>query len=161
MLTLLRGDALITAERTIPVAAEQREFIVKINGEILSRQQHLLAVKVQHSANKLSRARLVFQDGVAATSEFPLSNSDSFIPGNKIEILAGAAGDEQVIFVGLVVKHGLKIRENSAPQLIVDCRHQAIKMTRVKNSSYFLDKPDHDVIAVSYTHLTLPTIYSV
>ena len=97
-------------------------------------------------ANKVSRARLVYQDGGAASSDFPLSNSDSFLPGNKIEILAGAIGQEQTIFTGLVIKQGLKIRENSAPQLIVDCRHDAIKMTRVKRSAYFLEQKDSEVI---------------
>ena len=55
-------------------------------------------------ANKVSRARLIFQDGAAASSDFPLSNSDLFIPGNKIEILAGAVGQEQTIFNWIVTQ---------------------------------------------------------
>lgn len=112
----------------------------------MPRRQHLLVVSVQHAANKLSRARLIYQDGSAAVSDFPLSNSESFVPGNEIEILAGAGGEEQSIFKGVVVKHALKIRENSAPQLVVDCRHKAVAMTRSKNSAYFLQQTDSDII---------------
>ena len=135
------------AERTIPVAAGQREFVVKINGEAIPRQQHLLVVSVQHGANKLSRARLVYQDGAAASSDFPLSNDEFFVPGNEIEILAGAAGEEQSIFSGIVIKQALKVRENTAPQLVIDCRHKAIAMTRSAKSAYFLEQTDSDVIS--------------
>ncbi len=136
----------MTADRTIPVAAEQREFIVKVNGELLSRQAHLLAVVVTHSANKLSRAKLVYQDGAAASSDFPLSNSDSFLPGNSVEILAGAAGEEESLFTGVVIKHSLKIREHVAPQLVIDCRHKAVSMTATAKFKYFLEQTDSDAI---------------
>ena len=101
---------------------------------------------MQHSANKISRARLIYQDGAAASSDFTLSNSDSFVPGNEVEILAGAAGEEEAIFTGIVVRQRLKVREHTAPQLEIECRHSAVKMTQVKSFAYFLEQTDSDAI---------------
>ncbi len=101
---------------------------------------------MSHGANKISNARLIYQDGAAASSDFPLSNSENFVPGAEVEILAGASGEEKSLFTGIVVKHALKIREYTAPELIVDCQHAAVKMTVGMKSAYFLDQTDSDVL---------------
>ena len=70
-------------QRTLPIPAEHREFTVKVNGTEMGREHQLLAVYVTKSANKISAARLVYLDGAASASDFPLSNADTFIPGRR------------------------------------------------------------------------------
>ena len=56
------------------------------------------------AVNRISAARLVYLDGSAAASDFPLSNAATFVPGAEVEILAGAAADPVSIFKGIVVR---------------------------------------------------------
>lgn len=134
-------------QRTLPIAAEHREFTVKVAGEAVSREQQLLAVNVTKSANKISSARLVYLDGSASSSDFPLSNTETFVPGSEIEIMAGAGNDPVSLFKGIVVRQNLKVRDNSAPQLVVECRHNAVKLSVGRKSAYFFDQTDSDMIS--------------
>ena len=73
--------------RTLPISAEHREFTVKVDGQAVERVHQLLSVSIAKVADKISSARLVYQDGSASASSFSLSNSSLFIPGKEIEIL--------------------------------------------------------------------------
>ncbi|MGX2040177.1 type VI secretion system tip protein VgrG [Methylocaldum sp. MU1018] len=117
-----------------------------MDGQPVPREHQLLAVSVAKTVNKLSSARLVYLDGAAAAGDFPLSNKDLFVPGKAVEILAGPANDPVSLFKGLVVRQSLKVRENSAPQLIVECRHSAVKLTVGRKNAYFFDRTDSDII---------------
>lgn len=98
------------------------------------------------SVNRIAAARLVYADGAAATGGFPLSNSDTFLPGSEVEVLAGAGSDPVSLFKGVVVRQSLKVRDHTAPQLVVECRHAAVKLTVGRKSAYFFDQTDADVI---------------
>lgn len=132
--------------RTLPISAQHREFTVKAGGESVSRAHHLLSVSVSQVANRIGSARLAYLDGAAAGSDFPLSNGDLFKPGQTVEILAGSGNQNTSIFKGIVVRHSLRIRDNSAPQLIVECRHVAMKLTVTRRNANFFDQSDSEMI---------------
>lgn len=136
------------ADRTLPIAAEHREFTVKVDGADLERSHQLLAVSVIKAANKITAARLVYLDGAAASSDFPLSNADTLVPGAEVEVLAGPGNDPVSLFKGIVVRQSLKVREHSAPQLVVDCRHKAVKLTVGRKNAYYFDQKDSDIIEI-------------
>lgn len=133
--------------RTLPIPAEHREFTVKVDGQAVPRSQQLLAAYIVKSANKISSARLVYLDGAASASDFPLSNADTFIPGKEVEILAGAENAPVSLFKGIVVRHSLKMRNHTAPQLVVECRHKAVKLSVGRKNGYFFNKTDTDIIS--------------
>ncbi|HEY9698913.1 MAG TPA: type VI secretion system tip protein VgrG [Trichocoleus sp.] len=132
--------------RTLPIPIEHREFIVKVGGTAIEREHQLLAVYIIKAANKISSAKLVYLDGSASASDFPLSNTDRFIPGQQVEILAGSGSDPVSLFQGVVVRQSLKIRDHTAPQLVIECRHAAFKLTVARNSAYFFDQTDSEII---------------
>jgi Rhs element Vgr protein len=117
------------------------------DGQEIPRGQHLLAVSVNTVINRIAHARLVYQDGAPAAGDFALSNAASLAPGAEIEIRAGSGDRQDVLFKGLVTRQELKVREGSAPQLVVHCRHAAMKLTVGRKGAYFLDTSDSDVIA--------------
>jgi Rhs element Vgr protein len=117
-----------------------------VGGQAVGREEQLLAVNVTKQANKIAWARLIYFDGVAATSDFPLSNKDTFLPGTEIEILVGPSNDPVSIFKGLVVKQSIKIRDNASPQLVVECRHKAVKLAAGRKNAYYFDQTDSDII---------------
>ena len=132
--------------QTLPIPAAHREFVVKVDGTPVGHEHHLLAVRVMKAANRISSARLVYMDGAAATSDFPLSNSDTFAPGKRVEILAGASDDAAALFTGLVIQQAVKVRSRVAPQLVVECRHAAVKLSVGRRNAYYFDQPDSDII---------------
>lgn len=134
-------------ERTLPISAEHREFTVKVDGEEVPRQHQLLAVNVVKAVNRISSARLVYLDGSASTSDFPLSNAATFVPGQEVEILAGASSDAVSLFKGVVLRQSLKVRDHTAPQLVVECRHKAAKLTVGRKDAYYFDQSDSDIIS--------------
>ena len=134
-------------QRTLPISAQHREFTVKVGGQEVPREHQLLAVNVVKMVNRISSARLVYLDGSASAGDFPLSNAATFVPGAEVEILAGAASDAASLFKGVVLRQSLKVRDHTAPQLIVECRHQAAKLTVGRKDAYFFDQSDSDVIS--------------
>ncbi|MEW6428995.1 MAG: type VI secretion system tip protein VgrG [Thermodesulfobacteriota bacterium] len=118
-----------------------------MNGEPLGREHQLLAASVTKTVNRIAAARLIYLDGAAARGDFPLSDSDLLVPGAEVEILAGPAGDQTRLFIGILVRHAIKIRGHAAPQLIVDCRHRAVRLTAGPRNGYYLDQSDGDIIA--------------
>lgn len=133
-------------ERTLPISPGHREFTVKVNGSALERSHQLLAASVVNAANKIPSARLVYLDGSASDSDFPLSNADTLAPGAEVEVMAGTGDDTVSIFKGIVIQNSLKAREQSAPQLIVECRHKVVKLTVGRNHAYFQNQTDSEVI---------------
>src|ERR1051325_4388672 len=115
--------------RTLPIPAEHREFTVKVEGQAVERSQQLLAVSITKAANKIASARLAYLDGSASASDFPLSNADTFVPGKQVEILAGEGNNPVSLFKGVIRRQTLKVRDHTAPQLVIECRHSAVKLT--------------------------------
>jgi len=132
--------------RALPIAAEHREFTVKAGGQAVPREHQLLSVSVTLAANRIASARLVYVDGAASTGQFPLSDGDLFTPGQSIEILAGAGRGSTSVFIGTVVRQGARVREAATSQLVVDCRHAAMKLAVTERSTDYFDKTDSDII---------------
>jgi Rhs element Vgr protein len=136
----------VPASRSLPIPAEHREFTVKVAGAVVPREHQLLAVSVSKTANRIAWARLCYLDGSASASDFPLSNADLFVPGQLVEILAGAGTAVQSLFKGIVVRHSLRVRGRGATQLVVECRHAATKLTVERRSATYFDETDSAII---------------
>lgn len=89
----------------------------------------------------------MYLDGSASSGDFPLSNADTFVPGKQIEVLAGSGSHPVSLFKGIVIRQGLKVRDHTAAQLVVECRHKAITMTVGRKNAYFFDQKDSDIIS--------------
>src|SRR5690606_2129962 len=119
----------MSENNTIPSVRSDAEFHISINEIEIPRSISKVSINVMKMVNKLSSALLVVQDGNPATGEFPLSDGDLFTPGNDIQISAGSIDNTEVIFKGIIVKQSLKVRSDRAPQLLVECKHKAVKTT--------------------------------
>ncbi|MCE9667748.1 type VI secretion system tip protein VgrG [Myxococcus stipitatus] len=133
--------------RSLPIPAAHREFTVKVGGRPVPREHQLLSVNITRRVNRIPSARLAYLDGAASASDFPVSNGDLFLPGREVEILAGPGDAPVSLFKGVVVRQSLKVRERSAPQLLVECRHKAQKLTVGRKSACYFDQPDSDILA--------------
>ena len=123
------------------------EFRIKVNGEELPRTIDVVGVHVSKAVNKIAMAKFVVKEGGLSGLDFNHSNDSLFIPGNKVEITAGTPDDQQSVFHGIIIKQSISIRAQRAPQLVVECRHQAFKATLVRKSACFHDVTDSDAIS--------------
>ena len=119
-------------------------YTVLVEGNAISGAEHVHSVSVAKEINRIPTATIVVSDGNASTQDFVLSNEDLLIPGKKVEIKAGYHTDEETIFKGIVIKHNIKIRQNSS-MLIIECKDEAVKMTVGRKSTYFYDSKDSDI----------------
>jgi Rhs element Vgr protein len=116
-----------------------------VEGEEISGEFQVLSVSVDQELNHIPRAMIQLLDGEASQATFKVSNTDHFIPGKKIEIQLGYRAQNSTVFKGIIIKHSIKIRKNGA-LLILECRHEVIKMTSGTNSRYYIDKKDSDIM---------------
>jgi len=133
--------------RTIetPKSADLVTFTVLINGEELSAKHQVKNIVVEKEINRVPFAQLVFFDGEAAEEDFSLSNEELLIPGNEIEIKAGYHNDEETVFKGIIIKHNLKVRENTS-MLLIECRDEVVKMTIGRKNNYYYESTDSEII---------------
>lgn len=134
-------------ERVIPAVQSVAEFRIKIGGQELPRTIEVVAVHVSKIVNRLSMARFIVADGTVGENDFKLSNGDQFIPGNEVEISAGTIDDQVPIFNGIITRQSISIRPGRSSQLVVECKHKAVKATVTRRSNCYHDMTDDAAIS--------------
>ena len=89
----------MSTERTIPTPAQADVVTttIMVNGSAIDDTVQLMSVYISKGVNMVPYARLKIRDGDPAAEDFPASNSETFVPGNEIEIHAGYRSEEEVI----------------------------------------------------------------
>ncbi len=119
---------------------------ILIDGTELNNEIQVSQIIISKSFNKIASAKLVFIDGDAAEQDFKLSSDDQFKPGNEIEIQLGYHGDVKTVFKGIIIKHGIKIKDGGASLLMIEAKDKAIKLTGARKRAYYIQKTDSDII---------------
>lgn len=122
-------------------------FSVKSNGSPIKDTYQVLSARVDRSVNKIPYCEIEIADGSAAKEDFPISDSDTFVPGAKIELLVGYENSDETIFKGIVIKHGIRISSDNGPVLVILCKDEAVKMTVGRKNAYFQQMTDSDIIS--------------
>ncbi len=107
----------------------------------------VISVIVNKAVNKISFAKIILMDGDMPEQDFPVSNSDQFKPGKVIKVNAGYGAEEETIFEGIVIRHGIKISTNNFSRLVIECRDKAVAMTVGRKNANYLDVKDSDVMS--------------
>lgn len=121
-------------------------FSVKSNGSPIKDTYWVLSAYVDRSVNKIPYCEIVLSDGSASGEDFPISDSDTFVPGAKIELSAGYENSNEVIFSGIIIKHSIRISPEG-PSLIVLCKDEAVKMTVGRKNAYYKDMTDSAIMS--------------
>ncbi len=132
-------------------------YAILINGNAVNPSYELQSLVITREFNRVPAARIVFRDGDAARSAFPISDQADFAPGNPIQINIGRDGKNVTAFKGIVIKHKIQVKENGNGDLILECRDEAIRMTVGRHSRYYENLKDSDLfdqVIQPYPHLT-------
>jgi len=122
-------------------------YKIKCNGREVPGSYGIISISVYKEVNKVSTAFIKVEDGGYAEGEdYSISDSGDFNPGAEIEISAGYGSDEETIYKGIVLKHGLKMYRGSF-MLDIECKDEAVKTTLGRKNKIFELKTDSDIIA--------------
>ena len=166
----------MSEKQRIPTSApaDRPSFTIKVDGNAVSGEYQIQSVSVSRSFNKVASAEIHILDGDPAQGDFKVSNTDDFIPGREIEIFAGYHSDEELIFKGIVIRHGLRVFNNKPSLLKIECKDAAVKLTIARKNAYFYEITDADLMdelaaqaglnseieATNVTHASMVQFYS-
>ncbi len=139
------------AEKRSP-SRDKVETVIKINGEVIDGSYEAFSFVIHKEINKIPFARITLSDGDIPTQKFEASDVPEFIPGNEIELLAGTADDQELLFRGIITNHGIRMKRGRG-SLEVEARDVVTKMTLGRKNALFTDQTDSDAfkeIADSY-----------
>ena len=136
-------------------ATDKPSYTILVSNEEISKEIHVQLIVISKLVNKISQLKLIIFDGEPSKESFEVSNKDLFVPGNTLEIQAGYHSDESSIFKGIIIKHALKTVENKSSQLIVECKHEAVKMIYGRMNACYSEVKDSDIFD------TIITKYSI
>ncbi|MEP0984342.1 type VI secretion system tip protein VgrG [Ekhidna sp.] len=122
------------------------EYEVLSNGSPIKDTYNVISISVTKEINRISSCELMLLDGSAATEDFPISDSDTFLPGAEIEVKLGYEDSSQSVFKGVVLRQGLRVVRGQGPVIEVVCKDKAISMTMGRKNSTYQKKSDSDVI---------------
>lgn len=131
----------------IPTGTDLPSHRILINGTELDSACTVRSLAVTKAVNKISTARIEIIDGSIPDADFSHSNEDTLIPGNEIEVKLGYHGEEEPVFKGIIVKHGIKtVSASSSSLLIIEAKDVAVKMTIGRKNRYFSEVTDSDLM---------------
>lgn len=128
----------------VPRSGDVVTLTVTIQGTELPRTVPILGLEVVSQANRIPYARIRIGDGDSARGDFTHSSGKLFVPGAKIDVLAGYHGQTAPVFSGIVLSQRLVVRQG-ASWLEIDCRDPAFKMTLTRRNRYFESASDSDI----------------
>lgn len=121
-------------------------FDLVVNGNAIDSAYQVLSISTTKEVNRIPTAKIVLRDGEAAEGNFPLSNTNYFVPGNNIQIKVGRDRVNSTTFIGIIIKQNIKIRENGNTELIIDCKDESVKTSIGRHSHYYEDSKDSEII---------------
>ncbi len=134
------------APRIIP-NTEKADLVTKsilVNGEEIPLTIPVTSIVIQREVNKIPFAKLNIGDGDPSSEDFPVSNTDFFVPGNEIEIKIGYRNDNISLFKGIIISHANRVTSHNA-ELIIDCKDEAVKLTVGRKNRHFENVSDSDI----------------
>jgi Rhs element Vgr protein len=135
-------------EREIPVDATYNvsTFDILIDGQAVDPGYQVQSISIVKEVNKIPTARIIFKDGDASEETFHISESENFIPGKAIDIKLGRDSNNKRMFKGVIVKHGIRAKENGETELILNCKDEAVRMTIGRHNRYFENIKDGELM---------------
>ncbi|MGB3464156.1 MAG: type VI secretion system tip protein VgrG [Cyclobacteriaceae bacterium] len=122
-------------------------FQVKANGSEIDGTYQVHTITVDRNVNRVSYCELELLDGNVSTEDFPISDSDDFVPGSEVEILAGYENKNSSVFKGIVTSQSIRITKDAGSVLVVTVKDKSIKMTVGRNNAYYTKTKDSDIIS--------------
>jgi Rhs element Vgr protein len=135
-----------TVSRVIPTTKDPDivSFTIKVDGAEIAKDILITRICITREINKIPVARIHISDGDLAKETYEISDGEIFLPGKKIEVSLGYSLDNKLLFKGIIITHSGKL-VNKKPELMIECRDEAVKMTIGKKCKHFNEVKDSDI----------------
>ena len=120
---------------------------VIVDGSPVKDIYEISEIRVFKAVNRVASAQVRLIDGSAAEEDFKLSASDTFVPGKSIELQVGFGLDTKSIFKGVITAQNIRTTFGRGPELRLECRDKAMKMTIGAKNRVFTDSTDSDALS--------------
>lgn len=119
---------------------------VKIDGKPIAGTIGVSAIRVAREINSIATAEihLVIPVGTADAKSF--FHTNSYSPGQDIQLAAGYQSKDENIFEGMIVSQQISGQSTGEHHLILKCSHKAVKLQTDPSSSFFEEKRDSEII---------------
>lgn len=117
---------------TLKIKANGKEFL----------NPGMISFSLTHQANTISFCELSLYDGDVSKQDFKISSEGDFAPGNEVEIEIGHSVETKPIFKGIIVRQLLKSRKYGGSSITLEIKHEAVKMSHIRNARHFLEQHD-------------------
>ncbi|TNE54004.1 MAG: type VI secretion system tip protein VgrG [Bacteroidetes bacterium] len=136
------------AQSPLTEKANLLSFRILVEGNEISGSYHdqVIEIRTEQDINQVGEAEIILRDGNPAKQDFPISDSDTFKPGNKIEIQMGYEGSNETVFKGMVLRMLLQVGDADGSRLKIHCREDSMKMTINRKNAIFLDQTDSSIM---------------
>ncbi|MDH7460653.1 type VI secretion system tip protein VgrG [Chitinophagaceae bacterium 26-R-25] len=135
------SEILIPNNSTYDVAS----FTITVDGTAIAPTFQLQSLTIVLETNRIPQAKMVFRDGNAADQTFAASDGNSFAPGKPIVISLGRDSTNKEVFEGIIIRHAIKVKNGGAGELLIECRHNAVRMSIGRHSRYYNNLKDSDL----------------
>lgn len=135
-----------------PNTSENLELVnIKIflndGSEAIDQTYQLSQISIYKQLYKINKAEIKFIDGEVATGEFPIMDSNEFVPGTpiRIELGYGTGNENEIGFDGIISQVEIQTDSEKQPMFVIKCVDKSFNMTI--NSQYIIyeNKKDSDV----------------
>jgi Rhs element Vgr protein len=121
-------------------------YRILIDGEELNNKYSIFSILVYKAVNKIPVAQLALLDGNLSKQDFEASSSNILDPGKEVTIKLGYSQKEEVVFKGIITKHGIKVKDGQPMMLVIELKDKAVKMTIHRKNKYYEEKKDSEII---------------
>lgn len=129
-----------------PAPTDLPTATILAGGRELDPSWHVLGIAISHEVNRVPWAQIDLLDGDASIEDFPLSGTDTFVPGRRIEIRLGYHSAEQTVFDGIVVRHAIHASGMTGSRLTLTCKDPVVRMTAGRRSAVHSDLSDQELM---------------
>lgn len=120
---------------------------VSVAGTEIPTEYVVECIEIEHSVNRIGRARIRVRDGDAATQDFAISASATFMPGSAVSISLGYDSTNTELFKGVITGQSLSLNGRSNSTLEVECQDSAAMLTIGRKSCAYSQSTDSDAIS--------------
>ena len=130
-----------------PIKTDLVTYEVKSNGKPIDPAWQVNAIRVERAINQIAHCEIEILDGSAAHEDFLASDSEAFVPGTQIDVLAGYENDNKLLFRGIVTNQNIRVSWETGSVLVVTIKDEAIRMTVGRQNACFVKKKDSEVMS--------------
>ena len=105
---------------------------------------YVVKATITEQFGRISSAEIVLDDGGFCDDDFAIGNSSEMLIGKTVEIGVGYGSKHETVFKGVVIRQRVRISAGHN-ELVITAKHEAVKMTRVRQNRCHSDMSDSDI----------------